>query len=386
MNNCMQSLNEEIRGYIKILSPEFPEWLLEYINTPEMLRLDGIGMSCGTFYTKVYNDKYFYSVLTHSVAVALIIWHFTQDKKQAISGLFHDIATPVFKHCIDFLNGDSENQESTEERTEQIIRNSKEIMELLNRDNIKVEEVSDYHIYPIADNDTPRLSADRLESTLSGGLYQIRVFSLENIEKYYNNLTIVKNEDNVDELCFQDVNICESFTNDISKLWPRWIEDEDRLCMQLIADIIKSMNVAGYLSIDDLYTLSEKEVIDLICNCEDSNIKDTFNRFQNATRTSVYKSDESNDEIYCTSVKGKKRYINSLVVFNGRVLRIKDVSSLANNDISNFLNTKYHGFIGFDFNFKPYDSYMDARGIQTERDGKFELNFNKRKMCLQRQS
>ena len=48
------------------------------------------------------------------------------------------------------------NGESTEELTKEIISESKEIMALLNRDNIKVEEVSDYHIYPIADNDTPR--------------------------------------------------------------------------------------------------------------------------------------------------------------------------------------------------------------------------------------
>ena len=123
----------------------------------------------------VYNDKYFYSTLTHSVGVALIIWNFTHDKKQTLSGLFHDIATPTFKHCIDFLNGDSETQESTEEKTEEIIKNSKEISFLLARDNIKIEEVSDYHIYPIADNDTPKLSADRLEYTLSGGLSQKRV-------------------------------------------------------------------------------------------------------------------------------------------------------------------------------------------------------------------
>ena len=36
-------------------------------------------------------------------------------------------------------------------------------MQLLSRDNIKVEEVCDYHKYPIADNDTPMLSSDRLE-------------------------------------------------------------------------------------------------------------------------------------------------------------------------------------------------------------------------------
>ncbi len=41
--------------------------------------------------------------------------------------------------------------------------------------------------------------------------------------------------------------ICENFIHDISKLWPRWIEDEDRLCMQFIADIVKSMNIKNTL-------------------------------------------------------------------------------------------------------------------------------------------
>jgi len=356
MNEYLKNLNnEEIQNYMKILSPEFPEWLLEYINTPEMMRLDGIGMSNGTLYTKVYCDRYFYSSLTHSVAVALIIWHFTHDKKQTISGLFHDIATPTFKHCIDFMNGDSEHQESTEERTEQIIRNSKEIMNLLNRDNIKVEEISDYHIYPIADNDTPRLSADRFEYTLSGGLYQARVFELKNIEEYYNNIIIVKNEDGIDELAFKDKKLCENFIHDISKLWPRWIEDEDRLCMQFVADIVKSMNVKGYITVDDLYKFSENDVVQLIMNCEDSYIKNAFENFRVATKKSVYKSDIINNDIYCTSVKGKKRYVNPLVSLDNQVRRIKDVSDIANNDINSFLNMKFNQYIGFNFDFKPYE-------------------------------
>ena len=59
MDKFFQNLNTEIQEYLKILSQDFPDWLLDYINTPEMLRLNGIGMSCGTLYTKVYNDKYF---------------------------------------------------------------------------------------------------------------------------------------------------------------------------------------------------------------------------------------------------------------------------------------------------------------------------------------
>ena len=52
-------------------------------------------------------------------------------------------------------------------------------MSLLKRDNIRIDEVSDYHIYPIADNDTPRLSADRFEYTLSGGLIMLEYLNLK---------------------------------------------------------------------------------------------------------------------------------------------------------------------------------------------------------------
>ncbi len=354
MEEYFKNLNEEVKEYLKILSPEFPEWLLEYINTPEMLRLDGVGVSCGTLYTKIYNDKYYYSSLTHSIAVALIMWHFTKDKKQTLAGLFHDIATPTFKHCIDFMNGDYEHQESTEERTEQIIKDSKEIISLLKRDNIRIDEVSDYHIYPIADNDSPRLSADRFEYTLSGGLYQEIVYTLEDIRKYYNNVTILKNEDGIDEIGFKDKDLCEEFIHDISKLWPRWVEDEDRLAMQFIADIVKSMNIKGYITVDDLYKYSDQKIIQLIQNCEDIYLRDAFKKFQNATRDIVYKSDESNNKIYCTSVKGKKRYVNPLVSIDNKAYRIKDASSQANNDINKFLGMKLHKYIGLEFDFKPY--------------------------------
>ena len=227
-------------------------------------------------------------------------------------------------------------------------------MALLERDKIDLKEVSDYKIYPIADNNTPRLSADRFEYTLSGGLYQTRVFELENIRQYYNNIIITKNEDGLDELAFKDLKICESFIHDISKLWPRWAEDEDRLCMQFIADIIKSMNKKGFITIDDLYVLSENDVINMIQTCKDHYIRDAFEKYQSATRAFVYKSDEPNNEIYCTSVKGKKRYINPLVTLNKEVKRIKDVSKLANEDINSFLNMKMHTYIGFNFEFKPY--------------------------------
>ena len=43
MNTYLDTLNEEVRKYFKILSKEFPEFLNDYINTPEMQKQAGFG-------------------------------------------------------------------------------------------------------------------------------------------------------------------------------------------------------------------------------------------------------------------------------------------------------------------------------------------------------
>ena len=64
--NYFDTLNRKIKDYFKILSPIFPEWLLDYINTYEMQRISTISMSCGTDYSKCFDVKYWYSNLEHS--------------------------------------------------------------------------------------------------------------------------------------------------------------------------------------------------------------------------------------------------------------------------------------------------------------------------------
>lgn len=351
--NYYENLNPEVKEYFNILCPVFPNWLLDYINTPEMQRINKISMSCGTDYSKCFNVRYFYSNLDHSVGVALIIWNFTHDKKQTLAGLFHDIATPVFKHCIDFMNGDTENQESTEERTTEIIKNSTHIMNLLKRDNIKLEEVNDYKLYPIADNDTPKLSADRFEYTFSSGMTFFRVWELDKIKKIYNNIIITKNEDNIDELTFKDKEICEEYINIISKLWPEWISDKDKTVMQFIADICKSMNVAGYLSIDDLYELSEEDVIEKILNVPDKYLSNSFKKFLETDK--VYSSKTPITDKYCVHIKSKERYIIPLVLSKDKSIRINKISALSKKRIDEYLSSQNITYTYFDFDFKPYN-------------------------------
>ena len=39
MKKYYDNINDKLKEYFKILSPEFPEWLNEYIDTPEMERI-----------------------------------------------------------------------------------------------------------------------------------------------------------------------------------------------------------------------------------------------------------------------------------------------------------------------------------------------------------
>ncbi len=340
--NYLENVDKRIIEYLNILEPEFPGWINDYINTKELLSQKYISVTCGTIYSSLFESDFFFSSLDHSVAVALIIWHFTHDKKQTLSGLFHDIATPAFKHCVDFLNGDYMAQESTEDLTTEIIKRSSEIVKLLERDNIKISEIEDYHIYPIADNDTPRLSADRLEYSLSNALFTYKLLDIESIKEIYNDIEIQRNSENEMELGFKTKKIARKFVKVTSRLSIIYREDRTRYSMQFIADILKQLSNENKISRQDLYNLKESEVIDVI---ESSKYNDIFNIWKNATK--VKTSKEEPKDVYYVHHGAKIRYIDPLV--NGE--RISKICKIANKMINKNLSYDMNNYVYLDFKF-----------------------------------
>ena len=340
--NYLDKVNKRTIEYFEILEPNFPEWLLDYINTPELLNQQYISITCGTIYSDLFESSYFFSSLDHSIAVALIIWHFTHDKKQTLSGLFHDIATPVFKHCVDFLNGDYMSQESTEDLTNEIISNSKEIMALLERDNIKLNEVDDYHKYPIADNDTPQLSADRLEYSLSNALLTYNKSNIEDIKEVYSDIEIQEDENGIEELGFKTKRIARKFVKFTSELSIIYREDRTRYSMQFLADIIKKLNDEKIIDKKDLYTLKEEDIIKIIDN---SKYSDVFNIWKNAKK--VKSSNEQPKNVYYVHHGVKVRYIDPLVNRE----RISKVCKISKDMIDNNLSYDMSNYVYLDFNF-----------------------------------
>lgn len=338
----IDSVDKRVLDYFNMLEPNFPEWLNDYIETKELLKQRYISVTCGKIYSNLFEIDFFFSSLDHSVAVALIVWHFTHDKKQTLSGLFHDIATPVFKHCVDFLNGDYMTQESTEDLTSKIIGSSKEIMDLLKRDNIKLEEVDDYHIYPVADNDTPKLSADRFEYSLSNALLTYKLSNIDDIKKIYNDVILDKDEEGTLELSFKSKATALEFVKITSKLSIIYRDDKTRYSMQLIADIIKKLNEDGLITKEDLYNMKESEIIEII---ENSKYKDIFNIWKNAKNIKVSK--EKPENVYFVHHGAKIRYIDPLV----NKKRISSISEEAKEEIDKNLSYDMNNYVYLDFNF-----------------------------------
>jgi uncharacterized protein len=328
--------------YTSIYTNEEPVLLEQLANTPGMQRLADIGMHCGCEYAKfpIYQDARIpYTRLTHSVGVAKIVWNFTHDIKQAIAGLLHDIATPVFAHTIDFLHNDHLAQESTEDNTLFLIESSKEITTLLKEHHIYISDISDYHIYPIADNDPPMLSADRLEYTLGNG-FCVHNMELSHLHDLYEDLIVVQNEHGIEELCFQSLHAAKQFTELSLRNSRFFVSDEDRFSMQHLADIVRCAVETGVLMPSDLY-LSESEVI---CKLNsDGKLSQMWREYTNicAVATSAKKPEDR----YCVNVSAKKRYIDPLVLLGKQARRLTDIDIGVHEQINAFLNLDLNKWI-----------------------------------------
>ncbi|MCL2287114.1 MAG: hypothetical protein FWC32_12225 [Firmicutes bacterium] len=328
--------------YTTIYAENAPTILLELADTPAMKRLKDIGMHCGCDYARfpIYdNVKLHYTRHIHSIGVANIVWHFTKDIKQAVAGLLHDISTPAFAHTIDFLQGDYMIQESTEDKTAQFIENSEEIMTLLKLHDISLADICDYTKYPIADNNTPMLSADRLEYTLGNGHIMYNM-DLAEIQAIYDDLTVTHNENGVDELCFKSLHYAKMFTELSLKNSYWYVSDEDRFAMQYLADMIKLAIIGGILSVDDLYT-SEGYVIEkLKGNSKASEIWDAYTKI-----SAVSTADIRNPGAYSVNIPAKKRYINPLVLVDGTPKRIADADAAIKEKFNEFLALSFDKWV-----------------------------------------
>ena len=301
-----------------IYAKSAPPVLGELSRTPEMRRLRDVGMNCGCEYTsfRLFRKLKPYSRWEHSVGTARIVWHFTGDLTQAVAALFHDIATPTFAHSVDFLHGDSLRQESTEAGTEEIICSSSEICRILAGAGIRTEDVVDYHRYPIADNDSPRLSADRLEYTF-GNLFHYGFRPAFVLRQYYRDLSVAENEDGAPELAFRDLLTAISFGFDALKCSQIYVSPQDRYAMQMLSELLARALERGILRESDLMGTEPRLIKKLPSDPES---REAWKRFR-AMKTMVTEEEDAPLALRRV-IPAKKRCIDPLIAGKGRLSQV----------------------------------------------------------------
>lgn len=319
----------------KIYHSNKPEFIGEFARTDVMQRLKSVGMECGCEYTgfPAYRNSLKFSRYAHSIGVALIVWHFTEDIAQSVAGLLHDISTPAFSHTIDFLNEDYLDQESTEEGTEEIIARSQQLQSLLRKYGLREEEVNNYHKYPIADNDSPKLSADRLEYTFRHFISYGRK-TMDDVKRYYSDLTVGTNEEGRKELMFAHQETALEFAGEALYNSRIYISDEDRYAMLYLAGLLRKALEHNVISREDLYTTEPLVIAKLQASPETAK---AWNRFRSLSRIMTNSQKPQEEGWVC--IAAKKRFIDPAVVSAGRA-----------SDFSNELRQAVRDFQATDFN------------------------------------
>lgn len=348
----IETLNEELKEYCNILcNGDYPYFIDDYINTKALQRISGVGMFCGADYQKLltHDIKYWYSRLDHSIVCALMAWHFTHDKTQTLAALFHDIGAPVFSHSIDYMLGDYINQESSELSIKEVIENSSEILALLNKDNISIEDVCDISRYTVVENKKPKICVDRLDGIFTTGLIWGKFWSINDLKEIYNSLIISTNEYNEPEISFNNIEIAEKFFEGSNKYSIMTQSNEDKISLQLLGDVAKLAIDNKVISLDDLYLLSEKEVINRIENSNCQKLLKMWDIFKNLNQ--VYGNDIKIEDKYCISIECKKRYVNPLCSINGNSDRLINISNKAKELMNEYMEHKDSKYAYIDYKF-----------------------------------
>lgn len=291
-----------------------PLFLLRAAETAPLRRLQGVGMNCGCEYTSFprFAGLAPYSRFDHSLGVALIVWHFTHNKAQAMAGLLHDVATPCFAHVVDFLRGDYLRQEATEAGTRERIEAATDLQTLLWEYSLFTNEVADSHRYPVVDSESPRLCADRLEYTL-GNLLNYSLRSMEDIDTYYHDLTVTENENGSQELAFRRTETAEDFALGALQCSRIYVSAADRYAMQRLAELLRSALAAGRIKESDLYG-TEAALIPKLPQKE-------WEAFRSLAVTELSRIDRGGA---WRKIAAKKRYIDPLIVGKGRLSSLSD--------------------------------------------------------------
>lgn len=246
---------------------EIPDFLCKYLGLREIIRLRCITLLCGMRSASEHMYRIvdpYVSRYDHSLNDALIIWRLTHDKKETLAGLFHDVATPTWSHVVDYMNKDFVTQESTEAKTEEILRGIEKLEKCLQLDGLRIEDLIDFKKCSVADLPRPYLCADRVENTISTSFSWFGNITVEQAKMIIDSLKLYQNEFGVREIGFNSTEVAKLFVDLNDCINVATNTKEDTYMMLTASKILERLIELKVLSYDDLFKTTEPTLLELI--------------------------------------------------------------------------------------------------------------------------
>lgn len=319
----------------------------KYFKTKTLQNLQGKGQFCGMDYVGIKKLQPIenYTRLDHSKNTAYTASKLTDNLVIILAGALHDVGTLSFAHVNSFKKGDGLTQSKDELDIKTIILKDEELMTYLHEDHIKIDDVVDYSKYPLIDKEIPCLCLDRVDGILSTCLIWTHTHTFEKIKDLYYMLCYTDNLNGmaVDTFSprFQNFNgevfINEHFTNaDYEDFFKaihiyskQLLSKESRYMMEVLGLTLNYYEDLGIVTEQDLFYLSEKEIIEKIL---DSKYKDVWIDVTTFDKVSYAKN---LDEGLSFISKSKIRQANPLCMGQMTLCEIDSISGKFYRELNN---------------------------------------------------
>lgn len=277
-----------IKENAKLHNPNIDCKLERYFNTKTLKRLSGRGMFCGMDYVNIKEliPLEMYTRLDHSKNVAYSAVTLADKLEIPLAGAFHDVGTLSFAHVNSFKKGNALKQDDDELNIKSILEQDEELLTYLHEDNINIADVIFPEKYPQIDKGVPSLCLDRLDGILTTCLIWAHSHSFEEIKKLYfmtgylenlNGLVVdcfsTRFQDFTGEMYIEDGELdVEDFFAAINTYSKKLLSKESRYMMEVLGLALNYYEDIGLITENDLFNLSEQEIISKILDSRYSDI------------------------------------------------------------------------------------------------------------------
>lgn len=313
-----------------------PNFIEKYLQTKSLTRLKDVTQFCGCDYTKLYQPRFLYTRYDHSMVVARMTWHFTHDKKQTIVALLHDIGTPCFAQCIDYVFGDYIKQESAEKKITEMVKQDEEILAYLVEDGLSIKDLENLEQYPILENNSPKLCTDRLDGVLHTCYIWLRTHSLEQICEVWEDMCVLTNEEGKQEIGFSSPKVAEKFSEMVQTYAKELQGNTDKYVSKYVSEIVKTSFQKNLLTLEDLYTKKETELVGIF--------EKNFTSWKNFETAEMLTRTNEEPHHFCISYQTKKRSTIPLVrteLGDKRITNLSQQSEKIYADLASFQDTQF---------------------------------------------